>query len=186
MARYVEVINKKTITELYKSQLTTSILFVIVMFIIVGLASDRLVEIIHTLIKMSQAEKMMGDEAEAYAVIALFFVVYGGLIVMLISWSVRLVKILKDYEDMEKRNYVVFVGKVIKLKLYEQNGTIYNETPIVLNVATQEKFKIYLTHNEVGLGQTYEFNLLKNSKIAEVVRKVKNPQKFEQSKTEDI
>ena len=182
----MEVINKKTITELYKSQLTTSILFVIVMFIIVGLASDRLVEIIHTLIKMSQAEKMMGDEAEAYAVTALFFVVYGWLIVMLISWSGRLVKILKDYEDMEKRNYVVFVGKVIKLKLYEQNGTIYNETPIVLNVATQEKFKIYLTHNEVGLGQTYEFNLLKNSKIAEVVRKVKNPQKFEQSQTEDI
>ena len=186
MARYVEVINKKTITELYKSQLTTSIIFAIVMFIIVGLASDRLVEIIHTLIKMSQAEKMMGDEVEAYALTALFFIVYGGLIVMLISWSVRLVKILKDYEDMEKRNYVVFVGKVIKLKLYEQDGTIYNETPIVLNVATQEKFKIYLTHNEVGLGQTYEFNLLKNSKIAEVVRKVKNPQKFEQSKTEDI
>ena len=185
MARYVEVINKKTITELYKSQLTTSIIFVIVMFIVVGLASDILVEIIHTLIKMSQAEKM-GDEAEAYAVIALFFVVYGWLIVMLISLSIRLVKILKDYEDMEKRNYVVFVGKVIKLKLYEQDGTIYNETPIVLNVATQEKFKIYLTHNEVGLGQTYEFNLLKNSKIAEVVRKVKNPQKFEQSKTEDI
>lgn len=155
------------------------------MFIAVGLASDRIVEIIHALIKMSQAEKM-SDESEAYAVIALYFVVYCFLIVMLISWSVRLVKILKDYEDMEKRNYVVFVGKVVKLKLYERNGTIYNETPIVLNVATQEKFKIYLTHNEVGLGQTYEFNLLKNSKIAEVIRKVKNPQKFEQSKTEDI
>ena len=179
------MINKKTITKVYKSELTTSISFVIVMFIAVGLASDRIVEIIHALIKTSQAEKM-SDECEAYAVIALYFVVYCWLIVMLISWSVRLVKILKDYEDMEKRNYVVFVGKVIKLKLYEHNGTIYNETPIVLNVATQEKFKIYLTHNEVGLGQTYEFNLLKNSKIAEVIRKVKNPQKFEQSKTEDI
>lgn len=185
MVRYVEVINKKTITELYKSQLTTSILFVISMFIVVGLASDRLVEIIHTLIKMSQAEKLV-DESEAYALPALFFVMYCCLVVMLIFWIVRLVKILKDYEAMEKRNYVVFVGKVVKLKLYEHNGTIYNETPIVLNVATQEKFKIYLTHNEVGLGQTYEFNLLKNSKIAEVVRKVKNPQKFEQSKTEDI
>ena len=120
----MEVINKKTITELYKSQLTTSILFVIVMFIIVGLASDRIVEIIHALIKMSQAEKMMVDEPEAYALTALYFVVYCCLIVMLIFLSVRLVKILKDYEDMEKRNYVVFVGKVIKLKLYEHNRRI--------------------------------------------------------------
>ncbi len=98
-----------------------------------------------------------------------------GLLVAFLALIILSVKkaivLLKDYNDLKRGNFISITGKVRGfLKNREpESGVQINSMPIVMVEETEE---IILNINDhIVLGETYTFNYLKNSRIAEITKK---------------
>lgn len=86
---------------------------------------------------------------------------------------IGLIVLLKDYKALKHNSFVSITGKVIGLKRNRNPDSCaqINDHPIVMIMDTNEEIVLIL-NDWVTVGETYKFNYLKNSKIAEIVEKV--------------
>ena len=82
--------------------------------------------------------------------------------------------LFKDFNSVKNKNYISIIGKVIKFKknISLDSGSQVNNEPIVLILDTNEKIEL-IVNDKIMVGETYKFNYLKNSKIAEIVESIK-------------
>lgn len=97
----------------------------------------------------------------------------GGLVLLIAGSIQEIITLLKDLYPLKNNNYISIIGKVLKFKknLEPESGAQINDTPIVLILDTNEEVELII-NDKVMIGETYKFNYLKNSKIAEVVEKL--------------
>ena len=128
-----------------------------------------IVVIVIMLTKYNESIELFG---RVIGIIFTIFVVGSGF--LLFSFSIyEMVILLKDFKSVKNNDYISIIGKVLK---FEKNidpdlGRQINDKPIVLILDTNEKIKLFI-NQKVKIGETYRFNYLKNSKIAEVVEKI--------------
>lgn len=93
--------------------------------------------------------------------------------VALICSAVGIFTLLKDIRSVKNKNYISIIGTVLNFEknVEPESGAQINDTPTVLVLDTNEKVTLKI-NDEVAVGETYRFNYLKNSKIAEVVGKI--------------
>ena len=104
----------------------------------------------------------------------IFMVGIVVLFVILIVSSLNVIVILlKDFKSLKNNDYISIIGKVVKFKRNREpeSGVQINDKPVVLIVDTGEKIELII-NDKIVVGDTYKFNYLKNSKIAEVIEKI--------------
>ncbi len=104
----------------------------------------------------------------------IFLIVIVGLFFTLIIFPIKqIVILLKDYKSLRNKEFVSVLGKVIKFKrnIEPESGSQINDNPIVLSINTNEIIELFV-NDEVTIGEIYEFNYLKNCRIAEIVNKL--------------
>ena len=84
-----------------------------------------------------------------------------------------MITLLKDIKSLKNNNYISIIGTVLNFEknIEPESGAQIDNTPTVLISDTNEKVKLRI-NDKVIVGETYKFNYLKNSKIAEVVEKI--------------
>lgn len=104
----------------------------------------------------------------------IFLIGVVGLVVVLISFSIKVINtLLKDLKSLKNNDYISIIGKVLKFKKNRapDSGVQVNDKPIVLILDTSEEVELIID-DKIMIGETYRFNYLKNCKIAEVVEKI--------------
>ncbi len=84
-----------------------------------------------------------------------------------------MITLLKDIKSLKNNNYISIIGTVLNFEknIEPESGAQIDNTPTVLISDTNEKVTLRI-NDKVIVGETYKFNYLKNSKIAEVVEKI--------------
>ena len=95
-----------------------------------------------------------------------------GFVVLVVFSSNAIITLLKDFESLKTNEYISIIGKVLR---FEKNrdpdsGMQINDKPVVLILDTKEEITLII-NDKIIVGETYQFNYLSNSRIAEVVKK---------------
>ena len=104
-----------------------------------------------------------------------FLVLSVGGFVALAGFSVSaLVTLFKDFRSLKNNEYISIIGKVLSFKQNRdpEYGVQINDRPVVLILDTNDEITLIVNDNIV-VGEVYQFSYLKNSRIAEVVEKIK-------------
>lgn len=116
------------------------------------------------------------EKFTSYSVVLwiVFVVAVAILCVLFIIYCIKKIfSLLKDFKSLKSKEYISFIGKVIRFEINKdsETGVQINNTPVVVNIETNEE--IELTVNDfIDIGGVYRFNYLENSKIAEIVEKI--------------
>ncbi len=99
--------------------------------------------------------------------------IVGLFVILIISSTKVLVTLSKDMKSLKSNDYVSVIGRVLKFKRNREpeSGVQINDKPIVLILETREEIELII-NDKIIVGETYKFNYLMNSKIAEVVEKI--------------
>ena len=100
----------------------------------------------------------------------IFLVGVVVLLVVLIAFSIRgIITLLKDLKSLKNNDYISIIGKVLKFNknIEPESGIQINDKPIVLILDTGEEVELII-NDKIMIGETYKFNYLKHSKIAEL------------------
>ena len=99
--------------------------------------------------------------------------IVGLFVILIISSTKVLVTLSKDMKSLKSNDYVSVIGRVLKFKKNREpeSGVQINDKPIVLILETSEEVELII-NDKIIVGETYKFNYLMNSKIAEVVEKI--------------
>ncbi|MBQ2876923.1 MAG: hypothetical protein IJE25_07930 [Clostridia bacterium] len=100
----------------------------------------------------------------------IFLVGVVVLLVVMIAFSIRgIITLLKDLKSLKNNDYISIIGKVLKFKknIEPESGVQINDKPIVLILNTSEEVELII-NDKIMIGETYKFNYLRHSKIAEV------------------
>ena len=100
----------------------------------------------------------------------IFLVGVVVLLVVMIAFSIRgIITLLKDLKSLKNNDYISIIGKVLKFKknIEPESGVQINDNPIVLILNTSEEVELII-NDKIMIGETYKFNYLRHSKIAEV------------------
>lgn len=82
----------------------------------------------------------------------------------------KIIALLRDYQALKNKQYVSIIGKVIGFKKNREpeSGVQINDKPIIKLSGTSEEIVLNI-NDRIVVGETYKFNYLKNSKIAEII-----------------
>lgn len=100
--------------------------------------------------------------------------IFISLTIVIIFSMKFIVNLLKDKKALKNHEYITIIGKVLKFNknIDSESNTQINNNPTVLILDKNEKIELIVGIDEIMVGETYKFNYLKNSKIAEVVEKI--------------
>lgn len=104
----------------------------------------------------------------------LFMLVFVVIFTIMFICSIRKITIMvKDIKLLRNKEYISITAKVLSFKKNEdpESGVQINDRPIVLRLDTGEILELSI-NDEVMIGETYKFNYLRHSKIAEVVETI--------------
>lgn len=81
--------------------------------------------------------------------------------------------LLKDREDLKDKKYISITAKVVGFKKNRdvESGVQINNNPIVTSLETNEKIMLIINDNLL-IDEICEFHYLKNSKIAEISKRI--------------
>ena len=112
--------------------------------------------------------------SSASKITAIFLLLIVGLFVALVAFSVNvMVTLFKDLKSLRNCEYISITGKVLRFKKNREpeSGVQINDKPVVLILDTNQEITLIVNDN-IMVGKIYQFNYLRNSKIAEVVKKI--------------
>lgn len=100
--------------------------------------------------------------------------IFISLTIVIIFSMKFIVNLLKDKKALKNHEYITIIWKVLKFNknIDSESNTQINNNPTVLILDKNEKIELIVGIDEIMVGETYKFNYLKNSKIAEVVEKI--------------
>lgn len=148
---------KETIKKTYYFSLLVYLFIFLCSFVFAVLFFINRIDFIHV------HEKIKG-------IILIIFILIGLIILTIFSLK-ELIKLMMDYKAVKAKKYIEITGKVLE---YKRNRNLVMAAQmykiIVLVKDTNETIQLF-TYSVVRVGQSYKFNYLKNSKIAEAVGK---------------
>ena len=103
----------------------------------------------------------------------LFLLVIVVVFTIMFIYSIKsIIIMIKDIKSLRNKEYISIIAKVLRFKKNKdpESGVQINDRPIVLRLDTGEILELSI-NDKVAIGETYKFNYLKHSKIAEVVEK---------------
>lgn len=106
-------------------------------------------------------------------VLIAFVIIITIFAILVIFLTKYICKLLKDLNAVKNKNYITIIAQVKRFKknVDPDSGRQSNTRPIVSVVNTKDELELNI-NDEIILGETYKFNYLKNSHIAEIVERV--------------
>ena len=112
------------------------------------------------------------NSTNRYLGVVFAFIIVGSFVVLNVSSLKRLIVLSKDYKAIKTNEFITITATVVKFENNRdpESGRQIRDRPIVRIAETNEEIVLDINVT-VSVGKTYEFNYLKNSKIAEIVEK---------------
>ena len=111
---------------------------------------------------------LINTTGEIFGLIFIIGIVVAFIFLIIFSLKVIII-LLKDFKAYKYKNYISITGKVIAFKRNREpeSGMQINDKPIIKILNTNEEIVLNI-NDKILVGETYNFNYLQYSKIAEI------------------
>jgi hypothetical protein len=111
---------------------------------------------------------LINTTGEIFGLIFIIGIVVAFIFLIIFSLKVIII-LLKDFKAYKHKNYISITGKVIAFKRNREpeSGMQINDKPIIKILNTNEEIVLNI-NDKILVGETYNFNYLQYSKIAEI------------------